>query len=197
MLDDAGLADIGGTEQVQDGDGAGDVGKGEGVGRGLGEQAGGTEGLAEDFMRAADVEAFLGEDADDGFEQPVIPGEGGATDAGEEFGAFGVGAEVEQGGAADRADHHQIAAVMGAELAEDAAGGAEADDGVWVGGEHGGVGKAFEPDDEHRAAGRLRGGGDAGGQDAAARENAERVSQRRRRPRSRWCGSGRACLGCR
>lgn len=94
LLDDAGLADIGGAEQLDDGDGTRDIGEREGVGRGLSEQAGRAEGFGEDFVGAAYFEAFLGEDANDGFEQTVITGEGGATDAGEEFGAFGIRSKV-------------------------------------------------------------------------------------------------------
>jgi hypothetical protein len=170
----AGLADVGAAEGVDDGGAAGDVGAGLGVGRGFRQQAGRSQRLGEDVMRAENTKTFLAEDADDGGEQAVIAGEGGGADAGDDAGAFGVGAQGKQGRSADRADQHQVAAAVFAQGAEDFAGGAEAAEAVRIGRDDRGDGESVESDDEDAAAASQRRGGDLAGQRPAASENSQR-----------------------
>ena len=106
------------------------------------ENSGGADGLGEDLVGAHDAEAFFAEDADDGGEEAVIAGEGGAADSGHDAGALGIGAEVEPGGAADGADEDEVGAALAAEGGEDGAGGADADFLVGIGGDYGGIGEA-------------------------------------------------------
>ena len=124
-------------------------------------------------MRADDGEALVREHLDHRGEQPVIAGEDGAADAGEDLRALGVGAQVEQRRAADGADHDDVLAGVLAQGGEDASGASDALIFMRPGGEDGRVRGAFEAEDEHAAAGGGGGGRNFAGQVAAAGDDAQ------------------------
>ena len=107
-------------------DAAGDVGHRLRIGRRRAQQAARPDRLGQDFVRADDPETFLAQHAHHRGEQPVIAGEGGAADAGQQAGPLGIRAQVEQRRAAHRPDQHQVAAGVQPQQFENPARGADA-----------------------------------------------------------------------
>jgi hypothetical protein len=126
-------------------------------------------------VRADNGKSFLAQDAHDGGENAIVAGEkGGAADAGEDAGALGIGAEIEQGWAADGADEDELAAAMLTEKGEDAAGGAEADKIVGEASNGCGICEILESNYVNVAAGAARGLCNLAGQRAASCQDSQR-----------------------
>ena len=124
-------------------------------------------------MRAEHAETLLGEHPDDGGQQSIVAGEGGATDAGQNARALGIRPQIEQRWPPHRPDQHEILAAMLAQRGDDPPGGEDADDLMRPGREHCRVGEALQPDHEHVASGGACRRGDLARQPAAAGQDAE------------------------
>jgi hypothetical protein len=124
-------------------------------------------------VHADDAEAFFGQHPDDRGEQPVVAGERGPADAGQQLGALSVRPQVQQRRAAYRTDHDQVLAAIFTQRGDDARGRAEAPDLMWPGSQDGGIGEAFQPDNINPPARGARCRGDFGRQVTATGDYAQ------------------------
>ena len=124
-------------------------------------------------MRADDAEPLLGEHPHHRGQQPVVAGERGAADAGQNARTLGIRPQVEQRRPPHRPDQHEVLAAMFAQRGDDPAGRENPDKLMRPGRQHGGIREAFQPDQEHAAPCGTRCRGDLARQASAAREDAD------------------------
>ena len=106
-------------------------------------------------MGAEHPKTLLGEHPDDSGQQPVVAGECGAADAGQNAGALGIRPQIEQRGPPHRPDQHEVLAAMLAQRRHNPPGGQDAHHLVRPGRQHRRLGEALQPDQEHAAPGRA------------------------------------------
>ena len=152
-----------------------DVRPGIGIGGNTAEQAGGGNRFGKDFMGAEHAESFLGQNAHDGGQQPVIARKSSAADAGEDSRPFRIGAQIEQRRPPDRADEDQIAAEMTAQELHHPAGSPEPDIFMGKRANDGGLRIVLKANNENAPAGAQGRLGHPTGKRATAGEDSERI----------------------
>jgi hypothetical protein len=141
--------------------------------RAISQHAARTQRTPDDVVGAQHGEPLLGKHPHNGGEQPVIAGEGGPADTGQDLGSLKIWTQIQQAGPLDRPHQDQVLHQIGPQQGQDAACGADPGKSVRKAGNQGRISKILERQDKDGAPGVARRAGHLGRERTAAGQDAE------------------------